>query len=73
MSKPAENKFYNETLLTLNVNSSDGYVKSIYDDIAEKYDKVLYTFFEILFSLAEVYWQNFKNFKELLSAFLFLF
>lgn len=55
MSKPAESKFYKETLLTLNVNSSDGYVKSIYDDIAEKYDKVPYTFFETLFSLAEVY------------------
>lgn len=40
MSKPAENKFYSETLLTLNANSSDDYVKSIYDDIAEKYDKV---------------------------------
>ena len=46
MSKPTENKFYNETLLTLNANSSDDYVKSIYDDIAENYDKVLYTFFE---------------------------
>ena len=55
MSKPAESKFYKETLLTLNVNSSDGYVKNIYDDIAEKYDKVPYTFFETLFSLAEVY------------------
>ena len=55
MSRPAENKFYNETLLALNVNSSDGYVKSIYDDIAEEYDKVKYAFFEILFSLAEVY------------------
>lgn len=55
MSKPAESKFYKETLLTLNVSSSDGYVKSIYDDIAEKYDKVPYTFFETLFSLAEVY------------------
>ena len=55
MSKPAESKFYKETLLTLNVNSSDGYIKSIYDDIAEKYDKVPYTFFETLFSLAEVY------------------
>lgn len=55
MSKPAESKFYKETLLTLNVNSSDGCVKSIYDDIAEKYDKVPYTFFETLFSLAEVY------------------
>jgi len=55
MSKPTENKFYKETLLTLNANSSDDYVKSIYDDIAEKYDKVLYTFFETLFSLAGVY------------------
>ena len=46
MSQPVENKFYNETLLTLNTNSSDDYVKSIYDDIAEKYDKVLYAFLE---------------------------
>jgi len=49
MSKPAENKFYKETLLTLNANSSDDYVKSIYDGIAEQYDKVLYTSFEVYF------------------------
>jgi len=41
MSKLVENKFYKETLLTLNVNSSDDYVKSIYDDVAEKYDKTV--------------------------------
>ena len=52
MSKPVENKFYKETLLTLNANSSDDHVKSIYDDIAEKYDKVLCTFFGALSSLA---------------------
>lgn len=55
MSKPVENKFYKETLLTLNANSSDDYVKSIYDDVAEKYDKVLYIFFQTLVSLAGVY------------------
>jgi len=61
MSKLVENKFYKETLLTLNANSSDDYVKSIYDDVAEKYDKVLYIFFQTLVSLAGVYWQGFKE------------
>lgn len=31
---------YNGKLLTLNANSSDEYVKSIYDEWAENYDKV---------------------------------
>lgn len=67
MSKPVENKFYKETLLTLNANSSDDYVKSIYDDVAEKYDKVLYIFFQTLVSLAGVYR---PGFKEVQSVFL---
>lgn len=41
MAKPEGNKFYNEALLTLNANSTDDYIKSIYDEWAEKYDKVL--------------------------------
>lgn len=56
MAKPEENKFYNEALLTLNANSTDDYVKSIYDEWAEKYDKVLCSsVFLELFSLAWVY------------------
>ena len=41
MAKPESNGFYTRSLLTLNENSSDDYVKGIYDEWAEKYDKVL--------------------------------
>lgn len=35
--------FYRGKLLTLNAHSSDEQVKRIYDDVAEKYDKVCLT------------------------------
>ena len=41
MAKPEDSGFYTGSLLTLNANSSDEYVKGIYDEWAEKYDKVL--------------------------------
>ena len=41
MAKSEDNGFYTGKLLTLNGNSSDDYVKSIYDEWAENYDKVL--------------------------------
>ena len=41
MARPEDNGFYTGSLLTLNTNSSDKYVKGIYDEWAEKYDKVL--------------------------------
>ena len=40
MAKSEGNGFYSGKLLTLNANSSDDYVKSIYDEWAETYDKV---------------------------------
>ena len=40
MAKPEGNGFYTGKLLTLNANSSDEYVKDIYDEWAENYDKV---------------------------------
>ena len=41
MAKPEGSGLYTGSLLTLNVSSSDEYVKGIYDEWAEKYDKVL--------------------------------
>ena len=41
MAKSEDSGFYTGSLLTLNANSSDEYVKGIYDEWAEKYDKVL--------------------------------
>lgn len=40
MAKAEENHFYSERLPTLNPRSTDEYVKTIYDDWAETYDKV---------------------------------
>jgi len=40
MAKTEGNGFYTGRLLTLNASSSDEYVKSIYDEWAESYDKV---------------------------------
>ena len=41
MAKSEEKGFYTGKLLTLNATSSDEYVKGIYDEWAENYDKVL--------------------------------
>ena len=41
MAKPEDSGLYTGSLLTLNASSSDEYVKGIYDEWAEKYDKVL--------------------------------
>ena len=41
MAKPEDSGLYTGSLLTLNANSSDEYVKGIYDEWAEKYDKVV--------------------------------
>lgn len=40
MAKPEDSGLYTGSLLTLNASSSDEYVKGIYDEWAEKYDKV---------------------------------
>lgn len=48
MAKAEENHFYSERLLTLNPRSTDEYVKTIYDDWAETYDKVLCRFHDLL-------------------------
>ena len=41
MAKPEDSGLYTGSLLTLNASSSDEYVKGIYNEWAEKYDKVL--------------------------------
>ena len=41
MAKPEDSGLYTGSLLTLNANSSDEYVKGIYDEWAEKYDQVV--------------------------------
>ena len=42
MAKTEGDGFYTGRLLTLNASSSDEYVKNIYDEWAESYDKVLF-------------------------------
>ena len=51
MAKPENSGFYTVALLTLNANSSDEYVKGIYDEWAEKYDKVLPL--SVIFTISE--------------------
>ena len=58
MAKPEDSGLYTGSLLTLNASSSDEYVKGIYDEWAEKYDKVLPL--SVIFHISETISQSLK-------------
>ena len=63
MARQEDSGLYTGSLLTLNANSSDEYVKGIYDEWAEKYDKVLplsviFPISEIIRAMGTSFWRS---------------